>query len=397
MHTKTNAFLIAFFLMIVGCQRESRTSDPVVRIPFEHSDMIDLEKFIVSVHYVQLQNHPESAFTDIDKLLVSGDNMFLLDKRLKAVFCFDRSGNFRYRIQRVGRGPGEYLELDAMWVKPSEKELWLQSFWPPKIMVYDYAGAFLREFTIRWPARDMTGIGGNLIAAYNTTASIDGRDSLQAGVFMMDPQGKSADQALVIGDTSIYWSLVHQRNLEEYEDGAILLSQSDTLFRISRNGTVKPDACLDWGRLTFPEDLRKICYYSPRSAEVLHTKSVSAKDQLIAFGPIRLFRVFLDGHMELAIADLQSGRGVYSTQLTCRTTRVPLLYPLAKSDQGELIGMYDMSLLLAMKESQAGRKSDAKSQEFYHEMDSLVESAIKQDRPFLWIAKIKPEWLTKSK
>lgn len=387
--------LAIFLILIAGCHRKKAGIEPVIRVPFERTQAIDLGQFIERVQYVQLQNHPESAFTDIDKLIVSGDNLFMLDKRLQAVFCFDTKGKFRYRIQRVGRGPGEYQELDAMWLKPVEKELWLQSFWPPKIMVYNFDGKMLREFGIQWPARDMVGIGNDLIAGYNTNKSNDGTDSLEAGIFLLGQDGKIRSQGLILGDSTIYWSLTYQRYLEEFEKGSLLLSQSDTIFKIDEKGKVSPEVFLDWGKLTYPEDLRRICFYTPGAGEALRGNYVTGKDQLVAFGPIRLFRIFVDGHMEVALADLNSGKGTFSTQITSKVARVPLLYPLAKSDQGELIGIYDMSLLVAMKESKENRKADLKTREFYQAMDSLVESALKQDRPVLWFAKIKQEWLTK--
>lgn len=388
--------LAVCLLLLAGCQPKKAEVESVITVPFESANAIDMGQFIEQVHYIQLENHPESAFTDIDKMLVSGENMFMLDKRLEAVFCFDTTGKFKYRIQRVGRGPGEYQELDAMWVKPADKELWLQSFWPSKIMVYNFGGQMLREFKIRWSARDMVRVGEDMLAGYNTSRSNDGVDSLQEGIFLLGEDGKNRGQAKVLGDSSMYWSFGYQRNLEEFENGALLLSQSDTIYRINQKGEVSPDIILDWGKLKYSEDLRRICYNSPASKEVLEGNYVTGKDQLIAFGPIRLFRIFLNGHMELALADLNTRKGIISTQIASSVVKVPLLYPLAKSDQGELIGMYDMSILMAMKESQANRKEDPKTKKFYHEMDSLVESALTRDRPVLWFAKIKQEWLTKT-
>jgi hypothetical protein len=385
---------VAFLLLVIGCRQQPAGDGTVKKITFRPAETIDMGQLLGRVHFVQLENHPESAFTDIDKMVVSGSNVFMLDKRLEAVFCFDTTGRFRFRIQRIGRGPGEYRELDAMWLEPSTNELWLQSFWPARIMIYDLDGNLLREKTIRWAAHDMVRIGQDLLAGYNTSRSDDGIDSLTEGVFLLDKEGGSLGQALTIGDTSIYWSLANQRNLAEFEDGALLLCQSDTLFRILPDGRVIPDIHLDWGKLRYPDELRGISYYSPRAGEALRGTYVSGKDQLVAFGPIRLFRVFIDGHMELAMADLVKGEGIYSTSISSSATRIPLLYPLARSEKDQLVGMYDIELLLAMKESRAERPPEGAGNGVYHEMDSLVESALRQDRPVLWFADIKKELLT---
>jgi len=388
--------LAACVFNITGCHRGTREFTAVQTVPFESVNAIDLGEYIEGARYVQLQNHPESAFIDIDKLIVSGADMFLLDKKLEAVFCFDTTGKFRYRIQRVGKGPGEYQELDAIWVKTPERELWLQSFWPSKIMVYNFDGVMLREFDIRWSARDMVGIGNNLIAGYNTTRSNDGKDSLNEGVFLLDLDGESKDQALILGDSTLYWSVPYQRNFEEWENGALLLSQSDTIFRIDQTGTVSPDVLMDWGKLKCPTEKRKLCFNSKGALEAFNGRYLFGKDQLIAFGPVRIFRIFLETHIEMALADLRSGKGVYSSRITSKMAQIPLLNPIAKSDNNELIGYYDMSILLAMKESQANRKADIENKEIFHRMDSLVANAMTQDRPVLWFAKIKKDWLTKT-
>lgn len=390
-------YLIAICLLLLpGCSKRTDGTKPIIPIKFERSEAIDLGQFVDNVKFVQLETKPESAFTDIDKLIVSGSKIFILDKRLEAVFCYDTAGKFNFRIQRIGRGPGEYKELDAIWVRPAKEELWLQSFWPPMIMVYNFKGDLLREFKIRWPARDMTGIGDDLIIGYNNSRSSNGKDSLLEGVFLLSDAGKYKDQTIAVGGSSVYWTLNYQRNLEQFGQGALLLCQSDTLFKINELGVASPEVLLDWGKLRFPDNLRKIGFNSPRYAEALTQKFVSGKDHLVAFGPIRLFRIILNGHMELAMADLNQRMGSFSDRISSSNVRVPLMYPIAKSDRDELIGLYSIDLLMAYQESRASRPKTQAGEDLYHTMDSLVESALIQNCPVLWLGKIKNEWLNKS-
>ena len=283
-----------------------------------------------------------------------------------------------------------------MWVKPEEKELWLQSFWPSRIMVYNFDGRLLRDFPIRWSGKDMIGLGGNLIAGFNTTKSNDGIDSLPGGVFLLNNGGKMKGQSLIAGNSYPYWGVNYQRYFEEFENGALLLNQSDTIYRINESGESTPEVFLDWGELKYPEKLKNISYDSPRYQETENLKYVYGKDQLVAFGPIRLFRIILDRHMELAMANLLTGEGSFSDQFNSSNVQVPLLYPLGKSDKGELVGIYDIDLLMAYKDSRTGQPENSIADKLYQVMDSTVNTALAQDRPVLWFAKIKNEWLTKS-
>jgi hypothetical protein len=96
------------------------------------------------------------------------------------------------------------------------------------------------------------------------------------------------------------------------------------------------------------------------------------------------------------VVDISKRKGEYSTQLTSNDSKVPLVYPIGKSSNNELIGMYSMEILLAINESQEDRPDDKKTKELYHVMDSLVAAAMIEDRPVLWFAKIKKDWTSKN-
>jgi hypothetical protein len=239
----------------------------------------------------------------------------------------------------------------------------------------------------------MTRIADGLLVAYNITPSNVGKEELKEGLYSMTEEGKAQRQRLILGDSTIYWLLNFQRNLEEYAGGALLLSQSDTVFRIDPGGDVSVDFLIDWGKLRYPDDLRSIGYNSPMASEAMDGDYVLGKDQLIGFGPIRLFRAFRNRSMELALTDLTTGKGFLSHQMSCNNTQIPLLFPLGKSNQGRLIGMYDLPLLVALRESVKESKNSEGNSQVMETLNTLTESAINQDRPILWFATIKEEWL----
>ena len=381
-------------LVLLGsCQSKTSHETDAANIFMTASREVDLGKYVDSVYVVQLENHPESDFTEIDKILISQGNIFILDKLLESVICFDQSGKFRYRIQKVGHGPGEYQELEAIWIKPEKAELWLQSFWPPKIMVYDYAGNLLREIPIKWPARDMIQCGNRLFG-FNTLGSVAGKDSIGSGIFEMDEGGKLKRHLKLMGDSTLYWTLIYKRYFEDYGHEVLLLSQSDTLFRIDAHGNVTQDVVLDWGRSKYPAGLKKLRFGPRVLTEFTTGDYVYGKDQLIAFGPIRIFNTIIDRHLELAVLDKRTGKGQYSARLISNNSPIPLLYPVAKSDQNEIVGVYSRDLCRAFSESITERKAKSQNEPAYGVLDSVVTSVLREDRAAIWFARIKSEFLT---
>jgi hypothetical protein len=352
-----------------------------------------MSQYIGDVRYVPLENHPESAFIDVDKLVVSKGTIFILDKKLNAVFCFDSTGRFRYRIQRVGQGPGEYQNLDAMWIKAETSELWLQSFWPPRIKLFSLYGNLKREFKIRWPCRDMLLIDNQRLVGFNPNEVEDDKGPLPGGIIIFNEKGDVVGQPLSKGDTTVYWSVLYQRYITEYNGGALILSQSDSVYCVSDRGDLSIDFQMNWGRKTMPEEWKKRYFSSPEGHDFMREDVISAKDMLIAFGPIRIFRIFYKNHMEFAVADLRTGKGSYSTQINSPNSLLPTIYPLT-SGVNELTGILDMTTLYALKEMDKPANMNADQKEMFRRMDSIVDIAITNDRPILWFAKIKHELIT---
>ncbi len=64
-----------------------------------------------SVDYILLEDVKESAFSEINKLVMKNGNIYIGDFRNHKIVVFDLAGNFKFAIDRKGRGPQEYLEI----------------------------------------------------------------------------------------------------------------------------------------------------------------------------------------------------------------------------------------------------------------------------------------------
>jgi len=78
---------------------------------FNKDAQIFLPEIVDTVYGVRLDNAPEALIGSIDKIRLTDEAIYLLDKYYtKSVKKFDRSGKFLAEFGRQGKGPGEHYE-----------------------------------------------------------------------------------------------------------------------------------------------------------------------------------------------------------------------------------------------------------------------------------------------
>jgi hypothetical protein len=368
----------------MGCSKHEgkRESPPVIK--FQPAVSIDMAQFIEDVRIVQLENHPYAEILDIDKVETYKDKIFLLDKRLRSVLCFDTTGRFVFRIQNTGNGKGEYRDLDAMWMNDGAEQILLHSFSLKKILAYGLDGTFQSEYLIQWGMQDIAPLRGGNLVGFSSHGGSEGDQSIEPGVYPLGRNGELIGKPKRFGGRSIYWSINYQRYLESVDGEVLVLSQSDTLWRVDNQGKITPDLIMDWGSRGLPQKLRNRDLHSPGSEHVLTGNYVFGKDMLVSFGPIRFFRIYLDKSEQFAMADLRTRCGSYSSQVISHTSSIPLLFPIGTSRDSEVIGFINKQSLRSLASMMNG---DASPPDWAKRIDT--------SKNLLWFGKIKTQILKK--
>lgn len=240
----------------------------------------------------------------------------------------------------------------------------------------------------------MAGISEHMIAGFTSLPLADKGKELGAGLYLLGGRGEVKKALLGIGDDSWYYSLTVKRNLTEWPGGILLINQSDTIYRITPDGTVVKDFIADFGPSRLPVKHRLIPY-SPELSQVMNQSDyLIGKDQILGFGPIRLFKAYLKSQLFYAYADLSQGTGCYHSLIRTREGPIPILFPECVSDQGDLVGLLNLDAMVVMRESLTEPTNDPNGKILYDKLMGILERGIRNDRPILWIAPIKKEWLT---
>src|SRR5690606_32851591 len=116
-----------------------------IHVPQANNRFGSLDDFFAEPSYIPLQTTPESLIGSINRLYFFDGRIYVLDKKQNAVLIFDQSGAFLSKVQRLGRGPGEYQSVMDFTIDRKQKHLLLYADRPYKLLTFEMDGTFLEE------------------------------------------------------------------------------------------------------------------------------------------------------------------------------------------------------------------------------------------------------------
>jgi hypothetical protein len=132
----------------------------------------------------------------------------------------------------------------------------------------------------------------------------------------------------------------------------------------------------------------------PRHSDVFKGEHLQTKDQLVGFGPLRLFSFMRKNVQYFALVNLEEAKGYYSTVIRNDLTPIPTMFPIGVSDRYELTGILDMNLIYAINDNLKTIEMDRKTDERFRLVSKFIKEAISNDQPVVYLAGIKSKWIT---
>ena len=104
-----------------------------------------VDSIIKNIEYVKLQSFNNALIGYVSKIIVTEDRIVVADTRMaQAVFVFDRKGNAKAVISRLGRGPQEYTYMADASITPDQKQVVVMDNRADKLVYYDMDGKFIK-------------------------------------------------------------------------------------------------------------------------------------------------------------------------------------------------------------------------------------------------------------
>lgn len=146
-------FLIS--IILIGCTNKNmqyhldmgKASEDGIEIVVSNK-LINDYSFVKSARYVFLESTVPIA--SVDRLIIYNDTIIILDKKMQSVYLFSINGNYISEINKKGRGPGEYVNIDDFTVDNDIKEIVVLDRNSNKLLYYDFEGEFQKDIDLGW-------------------------------------------------------------------------------------------------------------------------------------------------------------------------------------------------------------------------------------------------------
>ena len=143
------------FLLLVclygmsNCTTSTKTVDIDTTISINLTDELQTimpDSIFSQVKYITLETNDNSIISEIDKLCVVDSLFYIFDRTQECIMVFDENGKFKSKLQKQGRGIGEYLSLDDFFIKDSL--IYVLSSDNQKLYIYDREFNFISDLNL---------------------------------------------------------------------------------------------------------------------------------------------------------------------------------------------------------------------------------------------------------
>jgi hypothetical protein len=147
---KKKIYAIVFMsIHLLSCSKHKMTDLETIHIDLNNlNEIINTSDYFNNRKIISLETTNESVLYKIDKLFVSSNKLFLLDKRLKSVLVFNENGNFLFKIHKPGKGPGEFQDITDFYINEKNKFIIISSSRPARLIYFDFSGKYLYDIRL---------------------------------------------------------------------------------------------------------------------------------------------------------------------------------------------------------------------------------------------------------
>lgn len=157
--------------------------------PFDSGENIDSEKYFDSVKYVYLEDIEESVIAEVQEIFFVDSLIIVASRGVSSILFFDINGNYLHKINKRGRGHGEYLTQAKVMVDEERKMVMVYDHDTNKILYYNFNGNYIKtisNFCDGALARDIINLPNGSFLCYNECFA----DEYPSGLWQVDSTGK---------------------------------------------------------------------------------------------------------------------------------------------------------------------------------------------------------------
>lgn len=170
----------------------------------------DLSNDIKDIKFVPLETSSKCLISEIRTIIENEEYIFVRDNKGKSILRYDKKGKYISKIGKIGKGPGEYLEIFDFSLIPKTQELLILDFNFNKLLRFNYEGEYISKIPMKNLPFGFVALSKEKIACYfGRMTSFNMHDDLNQ-LYYYDFEGNM---------TSSYFPLNSTYSLGMYKQG----------------------------------------------------------------------------------------------------------------------------------------------------------------------------------
>lgn len=149
-----NIFLIIIILLLLFFQSSIIYSQPTLkRIDLEKgirlTENLPVSEIATNIQYIPLETNMKCLLGQSPRIQLT-DHFIFIATDMEHLYRFSKNGKFLNEIGRVGKGPGEYIQMINYLIDEKAQHIYANDTpFGGKVICYNFEGKFLREFKVK--------------------------------------------------------------------------------------------------------------------------------------------------------------------------------------------------------------------------------------------------------
>lgn len=316
-----------------------------------------------------------SLIRKIDRLYKSGNRLFIFDRSQNKIVLFNLDGKYINSINRLGRGPGEYVGLIDFCVDEGRKQILLLCHQPYKILWFDFDGNLLKEKKTEDLYKQ---ISTDSQYIYCTKSEISSSRNDEHEFVIMNCEGDLIKDDMEIRK-KISNKLFTQGNFLTKSQEILYSRRFENYIYTVSEGGVSPKYKIDFAKYSLPEDL--INQYANEfefGKSCRENNYIYTMNNIVDNDNFLLFKI----NGGFVVIDKNTGSSLIANIVLNTKYGVSVDYmPLEGSERGKIAGVINVEFLNQIK-------ANAQHIENEH-LRNLVSKVSEDDNPILVLYDLK--------
>ena len=136
-----------FIFVITGCSTHETPQTNFIYFNLDDAEVREPVSFIDSIQVTFLETTRDCMIGEAGKIIVYNDTIFIQDRKRQAIFIFNSKGHFFTKILRIGKGPGEYREINSFCINKENNQIILLVN-ARTLLFFSFQGEFIKMISL---------------------------------------------------------------------------------------------------------------------------------------------------------------------------------------------------------------------------------------------------------